>query len=450
MILRVLDWWTVSVIAVSFGTTLALIGLNGRFRILSGGAGRLQDVQAAHKKATARVGGVAIYAALIFGSLLMPPEITPIYFGALAATLILFSVGLCEDLGFGVSPKIRLFTMALASLILIGLTGNWIPRMGAPFLDAAISHWAIGIPFTLFVTAAVTNGFNLIDGVNGLSSSTAIIGALALGAISAAAGVTDLAYLAIIFSAAVLGFWLLNFPFGLIFLGDAGAYSIGFFLSWMGIIALERIPDLSPWAVLLIMFWPLLDTMLAIYRRYIRARDRMAPDRLHVHQLVMRALEVVFFGKHNRRITNPLTTVVLLPFVITPAVVGVVFWDKNLWCALAALMFILLFCASYYGMFYYLTVILRGRSKNDFIKALVVKEGQSRLSGLFVQDSIALNLIIEKDARDGAWSWYAESAGHENFYTPHRFRTDQSAWESFLDQVNTFGIESVTGPPKAG
>ena len=352
MILRVLDWWMVPVIFASFGISLVLIGLSGRFLILSGGISRLQDVQTMHKKATPRVGGVAIYAALLLGGLLVPPEITQVYCGVLAATFILFSVGLCEDLGFTVTPRARLLTMALASLTLIALTGIWIPRIGTPVLDAAISHWAIGIPFTLFVTTAVTNGFNLIDGVNGLSSSTAVIGAIALAGISTAAGVMDLAYVAIAFSVAILGFSLLNFPFGLIFLGDAGAYSIGFFLSWMGIIALDRIPDLSPWAVLLVMFWPLLDTMLAIYRRFVGAKDHMAPDRLHVHQLVMRALELIFFGKDSRRITNPLTTVILLPFVAMPAVAGVVLWDKNLLYTFGALVFILLLRASYFCLIY--------------------------------------------------------------------------------------------------
>ncbi len=78
----------------------------------------------------------------------------------------------------------------------------------------------------------------------------------------------------------------------------------------------------------------------------------MMPDRLHVHQLVMRALEIHVLGRRRRHIANPLSTVVMAPFIIAPAVAGVVFWNDSLSAFLALVAFITIFFASYSVAFY--------------------------------------------------------------------------------------------------
>ena len=109
-----------------------------------------------------------------------------------------------------------------------------------------------------------------------------------------------------IFSAIILGFFLLNFPAGKIFLGDAGAYMIGHLLVWCAVILVNHSQELSPFAILLIFFWPVADTLLAIWRRWRQKRKTYQPDRLHFHQLVMRFLEIKFFGQSQRRQLQPL------------------------------------------------------------------------------------------------------------------------------------------------
>jgi UDP-GlcNAc:undecaprenyl-phosphate GlcNAc-1-phosphate transferase len=110
------------------------------------------------------------------------------------------------------------------------------------------------------------------------------------------------------------------------------------------------------WAILLTVFWPLADTLLAIYRRSRRNVATMAPDRLHVHHLVMRALEIHIVGRHQRHIANPLTTLVLAPFVLAPPLAGVLLWDNSVWAFVAVLGFTGLFFGSY-GLAF---VVLRG------------------------------------------------------------------------------------------
>ncbi|NHM19660.1 UDP-phosphate N-acetylglucosaminyl 1-phosphate transferase [Epibacterium mobile] len=276
-----------------------------------------------------------------------PVSVSGAYADFIFATSLLFLVGLSEDLGFHVSPRWRLMAAAGASLLAIWLLGVWMPRTGIPGLDAVVDHWLVGIPLTLLVTAGISNGFNLIDGVNGLASVTAIVGSVALSQIAALAGYTTMVHLAMMLAAGIFGFFLLNYPFGLIFLGDAGAYTLGFVLSWFGIAVLINAPEASPWAILLVLFWPVADTMLAIYRRSRRNADVSAPDRLHVHQMVMRALEICILGRNRRQIANPLTTLVLSPFVIAPPIAGVLLWNQNQNAFLAVVVFGVLFFTSY-------------------------------------------------------------------------------------------------------
>lgn len=324
-----------------------LLGLAQVFPRLKGRAEDDNAVQATHSGLTPRIGGVAIFGTLALGVLFAPTTMMQNYFEIIFATTILFLVGLREDLGYPVSPRNRLLTVVGVSLLVIVLIGEWLPRMGVPYIDSALQIWLLGVPFTLFVTAGVANGFNLIDGVNGLASLTAMTAGLALAAIAYQAQYPPVVILGLMIAASVFGFFLINFPFGWMFLGDAGAYTVGFVLCWFGIAIIINSSQASPWAVLLTLFWPLADTMLAIFRRKEATRGAMHPDRLHFHQLVMRALEIAWLGRRRRNLANPLTTVILAPFVIVPQVVGVLLWDANAAAFFAVIAFLALFFGCY-------------------------------------------------------------------------------------------------------
>lgn len=338
---------TLLISAVSFWFSLMLVVIAPWVPRLSGRPQQLVAVQASHSRPTPRVGGIAIFGAFGASVLCAPPEIQWSYLMFFLASSILFAAGLIEDLGFDVPPRRRLAATFLASMTAIWLLGVWMPRLDIPGLDALMPLSIVGIPVTLLMTAAVANGFNLIDGVNGLAAMTAGIAAVALCLIAGQADYTVMMALAGMLAAGILGFLLLNYPFGLIFLGDAGAYTLGFVLSWFGIAILLNAPEASPWAILLAVFWPLADALLAIYRRSRRNVATMAPDRLHVHHLVMRALEIHILGRHQRHISNPLTTLVLAPFVLAPPLAGVLLWDNSVWAFVASLGFTGLFFGSY-------------------------------------------------------------------------------------------------------
>lgn len=331
----------------SFSLGCLLILLRTPFPRLAGRPHDLAAVQAAHQTATPRVGGIAIFGGLVLANFFVPASLASGYHRFVLAAGLLFSIGLLEDLGLHVSPRGRLLACCLASLVFILLTGVWIPRADIPILDAYVSHWAVGVPMTLLITAGAANAFNLIDGVNGLAGFTALLTSICLALIAHEGGYPEMTRLAILLASGILGFLILNFPFGLLFLGDAGAYTIGFVLSWFGISILLNVPDATAWAVLLTLFWPAADTALAIHRRLLRNAPSFHPDRMHVHQLVMRGLEIVWLGRNRRHISNPLTTVVLLPLVAAPSIAGVVLWDQPLAAFLAVLGFGGLFLFAY-------------------------------------------------------------------------------------------------------
>lgn len=342
-----IEWHEAFVALIAVAISVMIVALARHIPWFSGGQRSLGAVQAMHTKPTPRLGGLAIFAGLLASLPLTPPTITDRYTLFIVAASFLFMVGLAEDLGLGVSPRKRLMAAAISSVLVMSLLDVWLPRADVPLLDDWMDHWAVAVPLTLLVTLGVANGFNLIDGVNGLAALTAIVAAVALALIADAAGYTVMVHLSMMLAAAVLGFMVLNYPFGFIFLGDAGAYTLGFVLSWYAIAMLNNVPAASAWAMLLVVFWPVADTALAIWRRSRSRRPAMAPDRLHFHQLVMRALEINFLGRRRRQIANPLTTLILSPMVAAPPMAGVLFWDQPLMAFMSVLFFAALFGITY-------------------------------------------------------------------------------------------------------
>lgn len=243
---------------ISAFVCIVLVFAGDRIPRFAGRAHDLTAVQSMHDCPTPRVGGIAIFTAFWVSTSFVPVGLTENYVKFAAATSIIFAVGLMEDLGFKIAPKVRLTACLIASLTVIVLLNVWLPRIGIPRFDPLMMSWAIGVPITLVITAAVANGFNLIDGVNGLAALTAIAAAGALANISHQAGYLDMVDISLLLAAAILGFLVLNYPFGLIFLGDAGAYTIGFILSWFGISILLQATNASPWAILLTVFLSLI------------------------------------------------------------------------------------------------------------------------------------------------------------------------------------------------
>ena len=131
-------------------------------------------------------------------------------------------------------------------------------------------------------------------------------------------------------------------------MGDGGAYALGHLLVWSAILLFSRAQEISSFAILLIFFWPVADTGLAIWRRWKSGNPADRPDRLHFHQLTMRFLEIRFFGRDLRHIANPISTIVLIPLISAPQVLGVIYWNNPKVSALLTLCMVLIFVFTYF------------------------------------------------------------------------------------------------------
>lgn len=284
-----------------------------------------EAIQASHVIPVARIGGISVILALVFAAIPFSEtfNIWPQYKLLLLSAVPVFVIGLCEDLGCFVSPRARLLAAALSGSIFVMLFGEWLTRTDIMGLDIAMQWAPFGIGFSLFFAAGISHSFNLIDGLNGLASFTAAGVALSLAIVSHQVGLTEHRDVLLILTSAIAGFLVFNFPYGKIFLGDGGAYVTGHILIWMAISILFAAPDVSPLAMLLIFFFPVADTLLAIARRLSLGVPISHPDRLHFHQLIMRGIEIIVLGRKRRHISNPLATALMLPFVVTPMFVGV-------------------------------------------------------------------------------------------------------------------------------
>ena len=317
----------------------------------------LRAVQAVHQRPTSRFGGLAIFLTFASGLVIGPTKENPIVFQTFVCVLPIFLIGICEDSGWHVAPRWRLMAACCSGLMTVFIYRSVINRLGFATLDHLLEPHAVAVALTVLVLMGVSQSFNLIDGLHGLCGGTAAVISLSLAAIAAKDGQTELVQTLTLLLAGIAGFLLLNFPRGLLFLGDAGATTIGFILAWMGIKILQLQPMLSPWALVLVFFWPIADMLLSIYRRLRRNHATTQPDRMHFHHVVMRSVEILRLRKMNRTISNPVATMILLPLIAVPSLSGVVLWNRSDLALMATFIYLALF------LFGYRTLTLRAKHR---------------------------------------------------------------------------------------
>lgn len=301
--------------------------------------------QASHLRPALRLGGIGLVGGLWVAAFVFDSNSK--FLTLLVGALPILVSGLLEDAGRWQSPKMRLSMAVVSGGIVIAITGIHLDHVGIAGVDQLFVYFPVAVAFTLFATVGIVHGINLVDGLNGFAGAVSLVATAGLTAVAHLAGANtmDLAAPAII--GAVLGFLALNFPGGRIFLGDAGAYSLGFVLAWSSVFLMDEVPTLSPWAVVMLFFWPVTDTFVAMWRRQWTGLSMGQPDRMHFHQVVMRSLEIILLKRKNRRISNPLTTLVVTPLMMPPAMAGIYFWNDDVGSATAFFVFGLLFVAAY-------------------------------------------------------------------------------------------------------
>lgn len=242
--------------------------------------------------------------------------------------------GVGEDLTHRLTARWRLAFTVAAGALAAWLLALSIPSLGIEVLQPlwAASPWP-AILMAVFAVAGLPHAFNLIDGYNGLAGIVALICCFALAYVSLLAGDRQLAGIVLVVAGATAGFLLWNYPRGLIFAGDGGAYLWGVTIAVACIQLVQRYPRVSPWFPVLLLIYPVWETLFSIYRKLMRGQSPGVADALHFHQLIYRRIVRGVFDDNDdaRRMLmrNNRTSPYLWGFTLLTVMPAVIFWNNT-------------------------------------------------------------------------------------------------------------------------
>lgn len=300
-----------------------------------------------------RLGGVAMLAACAVGWFWMviaqPVFGIPTGFELTSAAALAWLVpataaalgGTAEDIWHNLRARWRLLSTLGAAAAAAWLLNLRIPSLGFAWADA---FWTLspvpGVVLAVVAVAGLPHAFNLIDGYNGLAGTVALICCLALAYVALQVGDRQLTAIILTLAGATAGFLFWNYPRGLIFAGDGGAYLWGSVVAMASIQLVQRHPRVSPWFPMLLLSYPVLETVFSIYRKVVRGQSPSMADALHFHQLVYRRIvREVFHDDEPRRMLmrNNRTSPYLWAFATLTVVPAALFWQSTWllmgWCA---------------------------------------------------------------------------------------------------------------------
>ena len=326
---------------VSAFVATALVVRYGRGHARRYAAGVPQRFHVGH---VPRLGGIAMLAACSIGwgwmavsqHLGIPNQIRSDAWLAAALRAVSFlgvAVGTVEDLSQRLPVRLRLLLTVAASALAIWMLDLSVSRLGLPWLDGAwtATPW-LGLGLAVVAITGLPHAFNLIDGYNGLAGTVAFVCCFALGYVALQVGDRQLAAVVLVLAGATTGFLVWNYPRGLVFAGDGGAYLWGVVIAIVSIMLVQRHPQVSPWFPLLLLIYPVLETLFSIYRKAARGQSPGVADALHFHQLIYRRIvREVFDDDEARRVLmrNNRTSPYLWGFAILTVLPAVLFWNST-------------------------------------------------------------------------------------------------------------------------
>jgi UDP-N-acetylmuramyl pentapeptide phosphotransferase/UDP-N-acetylglucosamine-1-phosphate transferase len=347
-------------IAVAFGVLLAGFSawlsaqalVRGKPRALDDISGGLRKL---HVFPTPRIGGIAIAAGCLAGAV-----VSCLVYGAPWSWALLllcaapgFAWGLVEDFSRWGTVAVRLALTAAGAAFAVFLLDARITRLEMPGLDWLLGYGAFSFAFTVFAVTGVTHSMNVIDGLNGLSGVIALVASIGLAIVAAAVGDSFVLGAACVLGASVAGFLAVNYPRGRIFLGDGGAYLVGLVLAVLSVLIVQRNPEVSPWLPLVLLAYPVWETLFSMYRRKACGRSAVQADALHLHTLLYRRVVrwKSFAGSASDCVTrNAVASLCLWPILLVGLSIALLFWDRSAPLQIAAAAFAIAYTLAYRGL----------------------------------------------------------------------------------------------------
>ena len=247
-------------------------------------------VRRGHVRAVPRLGGVAIFAGVLLAFGAAPlvglltnavPSVPRLTSALLLASGILFCLGLWDDLR-GVPPLAKLAGQTLAALVVV-FAGFRVDTLIFPPAYQIALGW-LAIPVTVVWLVGVSNALNLVDGLDGLAGGVSVIALLTATIAAVAVGNGSVPWYTLALGGALLGFLRFNFSPAKIFLGDSGSLVVGFLLAVLTVKGATR-ADQATYALapIFALSFPLLDTGIAMMRRWLRGTPLSRADARHIH-----------------------------------------------------------------------------------------------------------------------------------------------------------------------
>jgi UDP-GlcNAc:undecaprenyl-phosphate/decaprenyl-phosphate GlcNAc-1-phosphate transferase len=307
-----------------------------------------------HKLATPRIGGVPIFISMLamwLWTLQTDPSLA-LKIPLLISAFFLFIVGVAEDITKKVGVKIRLLFAFFSGIIAFVFFDVRVYGFDIPLVDHIFSNYWFAMFFSAFAITGVSNAYNIIDGFNGLASMVSVISLIAITIIAYQVEDIIVINLALAMIVAILGFFMWNYPRGLIFLGDGGAYLIGFWTGVLSILIVARNPTVSPWFALLVNAYPITETLFTIWRRSIhQGKNPGLPDAAHFHSLIYRRV-VRWSTPHNekahiRASKNAATSPYLWLLSSLGVISAIIFWDSTKLLMISSVLYVLFYIWAY-------------------------------------------------------------------------------------------------------
>ena len=268
----------VAAFIISFSSALLLTPLVKIFAVRWGFVA-LPSQTRWHQDVTPLLGGTAIFLGAVFALVFFLPQVWDSrLIGFVAGGLIVFGVGLWDDIS-SLGPVPKLLGQITAACAVVA-SGNLYNLGGNELFSVLV---------TIFWIVAVTNAFNLIDNMDGLSAGTACISGLAITAYAVVSGDLIVGLIAVSFVGACLGFLRYNFSPATIFMGDCGSMVIGFALAVASVMVAAKWNLLATMVVpVLVLGVPIFDTMFVSLTRMIRGQSIAQGGKDHTsHRLVI-------------------------------------------------------------------------------------------------------------------------------------------------------------------
>lgn len=296
----------------------------------------LMGVQKVHAKAVPRIGGLSIFLSvtIVFAiSAWRIPDREQWLLLLLLCGSIAFFGGIIEDFTGRVSATRRLLLTIVAATAAFFLIDARVTHIHWPFFNLIFPYVWISLIFTVLCVAGIAHAVNIIDGFNGLASVVVICMLFSLAYVAFRVGDPFILVAALTVAGAITGFLIWNFPGGIIFLGDGGAYFIGFMLGELALLLVMRNPDVSSWYAALLLIYPIFETLFSAYRRmFVQGSSPGLPDGIHLHSLIFRRIVQWAAGREDAKALtrrNSMTSPYLWFLSLMAVIPATMFWQHT-------------------------------------------------------------------------------------------------------------------------